>query len=213
MMKTTRQQIIDLFSIHEIMTVADISLALHITSANTRHHLAILAKEGIVESVGIRHRSSRGRPQTLFQLTRHYLEHNLDRLSHHLLQFILQNSDEGFIQSMLQSIAFNQVKAQDESSSNQDDRLSLNQRLQKTVQVMNSLHYRSKWEAHTSGPKVILGHCPYSAIIHAHPELCRLDSIILENLVKTPVIQTSKLATSSQGLLFCEFQLKLPQNK
>ena len=46
----------------QIASAVDISHALHLTAADIRHHLAILAMEGIVEITGQRSSVGRGRP-------------------------------------------------------------------------------------------------------------------------------------------------------
>jgi len=82
---------------------------------------------------------------------------------------------------------------------------NLTQRLTQAVQHLNQLNYQARWEAHADGPRLILGHCPYAAIIDRHPELCRIDSHLLEQLLGQPVTQNAKLMTSPQGSRYCLF--------
>ncbi len=73
------------------------------------------------------------------------------------------------------------------------------------VQQLNRLGYQARWEAHASAPRLVLGHCPYAAIIAAHPELCQMDAALLEKLARSPATQAEKLAPDNQGLLHCVF--------
>jgi predicted ArsR family transcriptional regulator len=86
--------------------------------------------------------------------------------------------------------------------------LPIMKRLVRTVARLNELRYQAHWEASAVGPRLILGHCPYAAIIADHPELCRMDAFLLEARLGSSVEQTAKLQMSEKGLPFCAF-LKL----
>jgi predicted ArsR family transcriptional regulator len=70
---------------------------------------------------------------------------------------------------------------------------------------LNELQYQARWEASAWGPRLILGHCPYAAIVSDHPELCRMDAFLLETKIGKPVEQTGKLQINDTGLPFCTF--------
>jgi predicted ArsR family transcriptional regulator len=78
-------------------------------------------------------------------------------------------------------------------------------RLVRTVGRLNELHYQARWEASVAGPRLILGHCPYAAIVANHPELCRMDGFLLEMRLGSSVDQIAKLQLSDKGLPFCAF--------
>jgi predicted ArsR family transcriptional regulator len=52
--KTTRQRIIEHLQTKRHASAAELSLALQVTPANIRHHLAVLAGEQVVEVIGHR---------------------------------------------------------------------------------------------------------------------------------------------------------------
>jgi predicted ArsR family transcriptional regulator len=87
------------------------------------------------------------------------------------------------------------------------DRLpaSLTHRLYQAVQRLNELGYQARWEAHSEAPRLLLGHCPYAAILPGHPELCKMDAYLLEGLLGVPVAQTKKRAQDSRGARYCLF--------
>jgi len=78
-------------------------------------------------------------------------------------------------------------------------------RLVRTVSRLNDLHYQARWEASAAGPRLILGHCPYAAIVADHPELCRMDAFLLKTRLGPSVKQVAKLQLSDKGLPFCAF--------
>ena len=205
--KTTRQLILDLLSTREISSAAEISKTLLITPANTRHHLASLEEDGLVHKAGFVQPHRRGRPARLFQLTRSRQEHNLDRLCHVLLTNLRSKLNDAEWHSTLEDLA----DSLSLPGIIPGDRRHLSLRLAETIKFLNSLHYKARWEAHTTGPNLILGHCPYSAIIDEHPELCLVDGRLLTNLLATEVQQTAKLELSPNGLRHCIFKVsKVP---
>jgi predicted ArsR family transcriptional regulator len=82
-------------------------------------------------------------------------------------------------------------------------------RLQYTIEYLNKLNYRARWEAHSEAPRIMLGYCPYVDILPEHPELCLLDGYLLEELLGDPVTQISKLATDERGIPSCTFRVEI----
>ncbi len=70
------------------------------------------------------------------------------------------------------------------------------------------MNYNARWEAHAEAPQVLLGHCPYRAIIQEHPELCKMDKYLLESLLDQQVDQIAKLEKDNQGIKWCVFALR-----
>ena len=190
----------------EITTVEEISRALHLTSANTRHHLGVLQDEGQVQVTGTRKPTGRGRPIQLYQLSQPRQEHNLDNLSHILLGVIQAEHNQKERPVTLEHIAAQ--LAMPDSKADVQTKPNLGQKLSKCVKHLNRLHYKARWEAHTGGPRLILGHCPYWAIIYEHPELCQVDKRLIEISLDVEVDQTAKLEPNSLGLPNCIFLVK-----
>jgi len=57
-----------------------------------------------------------------------------------------------------------------------DGRAAASMRMTALIARLNTLHYDAHWEAGASGPRVILGRCPYASVIQKHPELCQMDA-------------------------------------
>jgi predicted ArsR family transcriptional regulator len=81
----------------------------------------------------------------------------------------------------------------------------ITRRLALAIERLNTLHYQARWEAHAQGPRVIFELCPYTPIIARHPELCRMDKFLLQELLGLEVSLSAKLELNTRGLPFCMF--------
>ena len=190
---TTRQKILDYLKRNRTVSSREIARALRMTSANARHHLGILAADGRVEVFSQR-QVGRGRPEMVYQLAGTMMGDNLSTLADALL------SEAG---SMVQMDIIGKHIAGEGVASSQP----LMRRLTSTIERLNSMHYQARWEAGAEGPRIVLGHCPYKAIIGEHPELCRMDAALLTELLQDEIRQTAKLEPGAGGLPFCSFVL------
>jgi len=213
-MATSRQRLLEYIKAHQVVTAADLSQALKMTEANARHHLDILSEQGLVETIGERPVQGRGRPQHLYSLSSRSLGDNLDKLAGALLEELAGVREEQHTKEDLLS----HKEVEDEMLKRVAARilgeeaptitaLSLTRKLFQAVQRLNELHYQARWEARTEAPRVILGRCPYTAVIAAHPELCRMDAFLLERLVNAEAEQAAKLAKDGRGLTYCVFKI------
>jgi predicted ArsR family transcriptional regulator len=203
--RTSRQRLLEYIRNHRYVTVAELSDMLRMTRANARHHLTILEQQGLVRGAGERPaEQGRGRPARLYTLAEATQAHSLGALASVLLEMLASERPKE-----QQPGLYQQVACALKSSGSQPPPVSrsLTQRLSQTVQQLNQLNYRARWEAHAQGPRLILGHCPYAAILSHHPELCQIDRYLLQELVGAPVEQTERLALDERGAPFCRFAL------
>ncbi len=170
------------------------------TRANIRHHLVILETNELVEVVG-QHKEGKGRPENVYGISRRVLGDGLEELSSALLSEWLGDAPVDVQSAKLQSLAERLGKGFAEAGD-----ASLPKKLSALIRSLNGMHYQARWEAGFLGARIILGHCPFSAIIASHPELCRLDAFLLEkNMPGHQVEQTAKLEKNRQGLPQCIF--------
>ena len=158
-----------------------------------RHHLRQLISEGLVRRTEEQVIEGRGRPTPLYTLV--HPRSNLGGLVHHLL-------------SLPGRETLLQIAAEKFSPASGDIRRHITQRLYHAMGRLEELHYQPRWEALPDGPEVILGHCPFSEVIAAHPELCTMDTHILERLLGTRVEQIEKLERNAEGMLLCRFRIQ-----
>jgi predicted ArsR family transcriptional regulator len=199
MKPTTRLRILDHIRKYQTASVRELSQVMGMTGANIRHHLAVLEMNDLIEVVAKR-QDGRGRPLQVYGMSRRVLGDGLDNLSGALLDVWLGGGKVGVADAALRSVA-------ERLAGLFDFKMSLVRRLTQAVTRLNELRYQARWEASGAGPRIILGHCPYAAIIAAHPELCKVDALLLEMRLGSHVEQTAKLQLSEKGLPFCAFVL------
>lgn len=200
-MKTTRQRLMDHLQAKQVATAEELSHVLHVTSANIRHHLSVLESEGVVEVIGKRTSGGRGRPVNLYGLSQQMSLNNLDGLASAILRVMAQPSLAPEPAPQLRRIAAEMAKPPDASAP------GLSQRLVQAVKQLNEMHYQARWEAHADAPRLILNRCPYASILPEHPELCRMDAMLLEEMLGFEARQTARLERNPQGLPQCIFVL------
>ncbi|HEY6072098.1 MAG TPA: hypothetical protein VIV15_01615, partial [Anaerolineales bacterium] len=159
------------------------------------HHLSVLAADGRIAPVGKR-RDGRGRPETLYSLSPALAGDNLPALLDAALTEWLASLAPEQQAALLASLGRRMAGAGEPAS------VPLVKRLNAVVEKLNKLHYSARWEAGAEGPRLILGRCPYAAVIASHPELCRMDSAMLSASLNRPLEQKAKLQPS------CIFQLR-----
>lgn len=200
MVITSRHKVIEYLKNREAATALDISRALKTTPANARHHLSSLLEEGVVQITGERTTNEPGRPSQIYALTLSSNRHNLDRLSTALLDLAQDPLDQQHSESIFLRVA-QRLAAPPLSTNN------MTQRLNQVVQRLNQMGYNARWEAHAAGPRLILGHCPYAAILTKHPGLCEMDAVMLSELLNRSVVLESRLEPTSTGLPQCNFRI------
>ena len=212
-MKTARQRVLEFIRTRRVVRVAELSHALKMTPANARHHLAILQEQGLVRLIGEEQAAGKGRPANIYSLTEFVDRHNLDRLTGSMLDELLSGSSHQEQEQLLLSLAQRVLgtRGSDEPKPGTTPARSFTQAIYQTVQRLNEMKYQARWEARADAPHLILGHCPYAAIIADHPELCQMDAQMLEIMLQRPVTQTGKLLSAPQGDYYCRFILRRDQ--
>jgi predicted ArsR family transcriptional regulator len=189
-MTTARQKILAYFAKSRTVSTREISRALKMSAATVRHHLRILASDGRLEMVATRGRDAKGRPEKIYSLPRAALGDNLAALSDALLA---ESGPRVPVDALAARLAG------ETGFGNQP----LSKRLHLTVEKFNQMNYHAHWEAGAEGPRILFGHCPYAAILEKHPELCRMDQAMLQELMGQPARQI--LRTGKEGSSVCVF--------
>ncbi len=196
---SSRQKILNLLDTNSEATAAELSRALGVTPADLRYHLSKMVEEGLVTASNPKPTGRRGRPARRFSLTAKISKSNFDLLASVLLEAVAEQLSDEQRNHLMQSVA-GQIKGDYKPHGPPGARLV------QAVDRVNSLNYQARWEAHADGPRVIFEHCPYGALRPDHPELCRLDTNLIENLLDTPVEQIISEAHIEDG--YCLFNLR-----
>ena len=194
MPQTTRQIILDYLKRHGTVSSREIAGALQMTPANARYHLGILASDGRVKVIS-RRQISKGRPEKVYQLAGTLMGNNLAELAEVFLM-------EANGRIRMEALGIRLAKDRHKEGEPLMDRMAA------TVEHLNAMNYHSHWEAGAEGPRVILGNCPYSAIIESHPELCQMDRSMLKTMLDRDVEQEAKLEKGAGGKPYCLFLVK-----
>lgn len=184
-MTITRQKILALLQKRPAATATELAQALDTGAANVRHHLSVLAADGRVAVTGKKH-EGRGPPEKLYSLSRALRGDNLPGLLGALLDMQLAGRSET---EKEESMLF---LGQCLAAADPPTAAPLVKRLADLMERLNKLHYEARWEAGAEGPHVILGNCPYAAVIEAHPELCRADAAMLEASLEMRAAQKTR---------------------
>jgi len=189
--QTTREQILDYLSTHASASAAEIAAVLGVTAANIRHHLGLLQSQGLVVLASTRRGPRRGRPVKLYRLTSAAQQAYLEPLTRALLDALRDQKEGNTPEQVLCEVFCREIASADHRS--------LRARLQSAMHHLKTLHYEPRWEAHHDGPRVTFHRCPYAQLVEDYPELCRLDTLMLERLLNAKVTRRERRG----GL--CEF--------
>jgi len=191
-MTTSRHKVLAYFNKTHTASVREISRSLKMSSATVRHHLRVLTKDGRLALASVRGRDGRGRPEKIYSLPRAALGDNLSVLGDALLM-------EAGTGVRVDALAKRLIGESNFVSQPLAKRLNL------TIEKLNQMNYHSHWEAGSEGPRILFGHCPYAAIIEKHPELCRMDEVMLRESMGQPATQISK--SGKAGSSVCVFAM------
>jgi predicted ArsR family transcriptional regulator len=189
-MLTARHKVLAYLNKTRTASAREISRALKMSTANVRHHLRVLASDGRLEVLSIRGRDGRGRPEKVYSLPRAALGDNLAVLADATLV-------EAGSNIRMEALAKHLASETNIAGQPVAKRLNL------TIEKLNQMNYHAHWEAGSAGPRILFGHCPYAAIIEKHPELCRMDELMLAKRMGQSGTQISKIG--KDGSSVCVF--------
>lgn len=178
-MQTTRERMIAYLKKYKTASAGELGRALNFTAANIRHHLKILLEEGQVKRVEGREPQAVGRPSDYYTLTSQTLGENTSGLLIAVL--------ESWQRTPAEASRAIRWAAQALAGEPNQGKLTPIGVLNQAVQRLNDLHYQASWEAHPTGPRVLIRHCPYLGLDEDYPELCTLDEHLLSQLCQQPM--------------------------
>ncbi len=193
-MITARQKVLTHLKKTRAASAREIARALKMSAPNVRHHLRILVSDGRLEITSVHQRGGRGRPEKMYSLSQAALGDNLSVLADAFLNGKINMQIVG--ERIAQSQGLVGFASQ-----------PMAKRLALLVEKLNEMHYQAHWEAGAEGPRVIFGRCPFAKIIENHPELCKMDAVMLEMSLARPIVRFSKNEMSARGL--CPFVFRV----
>lgn len=196
---STRDEILIYIQTHHSAKAADIAESMNLTGAAVRYHLARLRKANLIEVEPLgASAEGRGRPAQIYRPSAHAVPHNLIRLANALLANHFERTDDN-AEDVWLALAGRLVPSPTAHA-------SLNRRLPYAIEALNQMNHAARWEAGPRGPRILFFNCPYAALLPAYPGLCRMDSLILENLLGKPISQTTWIGLENTRNLACIFE-------
>jgi predicted ArsR family transcriptional regulator len=198
---TARQRVLAYLQKQRAASAAQIGRALDMSAANVRHHLSVMLGDGRVVLVGLARKEGRGRPVKQYGLSEKSLGNNLAFLSDAVLDHwpgILSPAQRERAMLML-------AKELVEQMGRPDKDVPVAKQLALLVEKLDKMHYQARWEAGGEGPRILFAHCPYAAIVEKHPELCRMDALMLGEEMDAKVRQLAKIDQKQGGSGHCIF--------
>lgn len=201
-MQDTRQQILEILKRKGEVTVQELSQELRLTSVTIRHHLEILRSEGYITDPEV-HRSSRpGRPRYAYRLTSTAADlfpTNYSGLANALLE-ALDTSLPGESREELLATVGRQLAAGAGDLPTDHEK-----RLDQVIAYIKQLGFVARWERDEEGAyHIFVCNCPYHYVAHSHPEICRIDEVMLSQLTGAQLIRTEERASEDA---FCKYEL------
>jgi len=203
-MQPTRRRILELLRDCQGSTVDDLASAIALTTVTVRHHLDVLAQEGLVEMQKAQHRDTPGRPQHLWTLTPCAMERfpkNYQALSLMLLDEIQGSLPPDVVERISQGVA-GRMAAQASICAT----ASPEQRMKAAVDYLNTCGYAADWTQEDDQFVLRTRNCPYHEASRQHSELCNMDLMLVAKLLGT---QPEVRERMSSGGTACCYVIKI----
>jgi len=206
-MQETRQQILQILKENGESTVDSIVSALRdlrgdkITAVTVRHHLNELQKNELITTPRLRHRSTPGRPQHVYELTEQALEHfpdNYQRLAAGLLTQIRQHLPEDGVNVIIEGLATDMATEAHITAE------TMPERLDQVIAYLNDNGYNATWEPNDDGYVLYTHNCPYHQLAHKTDTLCNMDMRLISSMLGVVPRMTSRVA---DGDATCAYQI------
>ncbi|MFN2512935.1 MAG: helix-turn-helix transcriptional regulator [Pyrinomonadaceae bacterium] len=181
--ESTRGRIITLLR-NGATTVKELKEELGLTDNAVRAHLLSLERDGLIRQSGIQpgHR----KPHFAYELTAEaelLFPKAYDALLNQLISVLKDRLPREALDQILREVG---RSIADGAASSARAR-TLESRLQKALQVLESLGGSAKVEKNGDGFVIRSGSCPLAASVSSHPEVCKLAEALVATIVGAPV--------------------------
>ena len=183
-MQSTREKIITTLLTNPGSTINSLAEAVDINGISVRHHLTILQSENLVYAEEQRH--GVGRPRLIYFLTelgRERFPSSYLKLSKMLLQQI-----KAILPGDQYNLLFEKI-AENISNNYEDklDSLPIERQLDQIVAILSEEGFLLEWKYNDGHYEIKTINCPYYHVGIDHPEICKIDQIIISTLLKKPL--------------------------
>ena len=198
----TREQILALLRRHGTMTAAELSDALGIGAVGVRQHLALLDRDGLVQTTGVRR--GVGRPSHLYALTANaevLFPKRYDRMALDALAFVEARGGPE---------AIDQLFAERRRSLTRQyaPRLAGKSRVEQVTElaaILTEQGYMCECEQLPSGELVLIEHnCPVDCVARDYRQACEHELKLYEDVLGIPLVREELM---SEGGSCCRYRI------
>lgn len=202
----TRTQILTLLRQRGQMTAAELSEALGIGAVGVRQHLALLDRDGLIATAGLRR--GVGRPSHLYALTptaEGLFPKRYDRLALDALAFVEEQGGEPAIDWLF---AERRRKLAEQYGPRLAGKPS-GQQVAELAAILNEQGYMCEWDQLPDGTFLLVEHnCPVDCVARDYPQACEHELKLYEQVLGVPLVREE---TISEGGLCCRYRIGAEQ--
>ncbi len=198
----TRQQILELLRRNGQMTAGELSDSLGIGAVGVRQHLALLERDELVCTTGVRR--GVGRPSQLYALTaiaEERFPRRYDRLAIDAITFV---QETGGIEAVGQLFGQRRQKLHAQLA----PRLLGKSRLEQVAElaaILTEQGYMCEWEQLPEGGFAVIEHnCPVDCVARDYPQSCEHELKLYEDVLGVALVREE---TISEGGSCCRYRI------
>ena len=202
----TRQQILHLLRRNGQMTAAELSESLGIGAVGVRQHLALLERDNLVLTAGVRR--GIGRPSHLYTLTESaesLFPKRYDRLALDVLAFV---AAEGGSAAINRLFTLRREQMMEQYAPRLDGKSDA-ERVAELAAILNEQGYMCEWDQLPDGTFLLVEHnCPVDCVARDYPQACEHELKLYEQVLGAPLVREE---TISEGGLCCRYRISAEQ--
>jgi predicted ArsR family transcriptional regulator len=199
----TREQILALLRRHGTMTAAELSDALGIGAVGVRQHLALLDRDGLVATTGVRR--GVGRPSHLYALTaaaEALFPKRYDRMAMDALAFVEAQGGTAAIDQLF-------TERRRQLTMQYAPRLAGKNRTEQVTElaaILTEQGYMCECEQLPNGEMVLIEHnCPVDCVARDYRQACEHELKLYEDVLGIPLVREE---TISEGGICCRYRIR-----
>ncbi len=202
-MQATRQQIMDVLRERGATSVRDLGVHLGLTPTGVRQHLAILEREGFVETREVRGRV--GRPALSYRLTAEgeaLYPKAYQQLTLAVIETLARRLGDAELRALMADVAESMAQPRRDEVAHG----ATGDRVAAACNLLRSESIVADWERRDDGDGYLIHGrtCPYQAVACAHPVICEMDCAHLGALTG---LHVELLSSQARGDEVCTFHL------
>lgn len=198
----TRAQIVQLLRRQGQMTAAELSETLGIGAVGVRQHLALLDRDGMVHTVGVRR--GVGRPSHLYALTEQatgLFPKRYDRLALDAIGFV---ASQGGDEAVDQLFAARRLQLSKQLAPRLAGRDRAGQ-VAELAAILTEQGYMCEYRQEADGSFVLAEHnCPVDCVARDYPQACEHELKLYEDLLGAPMVREELIA---EGGNCCRYRI------